>query len=65
MSRVAITWARVSMVAAYALIGLVLAGGGITAGEFVLMVVLGGICFVAIVVADWINDGVRRDDDLR
>jgi hypothetical protein len=35
-------------------------------GELVLMVVLGVIAFVGIVLADWINAGVRRDsDDLR
>lgn len=65
MSPAAITAARVGTVVVYAFIGSLLAGGGFTASEFGLMVVLGVICLVAVVVADWVNEGVRRDDDLR
>lgn len=65
MSRPAVTWVRVAIVAVYALIGGGLTPGGITPGEFVLLVVLGVISFIAIVVADWVNDGIRHDDDLR
>lgn len=65
MSRPAVTWLRLGIVLAYAFVGGGLASGGITAAEFVLMVVLGVIGFIAIVVADWVNDGIRRDDDLR
>ena len=65
MSRPAVTWLRGGIVAAYALVAGGLATGGITAGEFVLLVVLGVIAFIAVVAADWINDGIRHDDDLR
>ena len=63
MSRPAVTWLRVAIVAVYAFIGGGLATGGITAGEFVLLVVLGVIAFIAVVVADWVNDGIRHDDE--
>lgn len=66
MSDRAVTWARALVVALYVLVGGVLAGGGFTPAEFGLMVVLGAIALLAIVLADWINAGVRRGgDDLR
>lgn len=66
MNNSGVTWLRVTILALYAFTGGGLAVGGITAGEFVLMVVLGVIAFVGIVLADWINAGVRKDsDDLR
>jgi hypothetical protein len=66
MSDSGVTWLRVTIIVLYAFTGSSVAAGGMTAGEFVLMAVLGVIAFVGIMLADWINAGVRRDgDDLR
>lgn len=61
----AITCVRVAILLGYALIGAALDLGGVTDAELGLMVVLGVICMIAVVLADWINAGVPRDDDLR
>jgi hypothetical protein len=63
MSDRAVTGARLAIVVAYALIASALAAGGFTPAEFDLMVVLGAIAFPAVVLADWINAGVRRDGE--
>lgn len=59
----AVTWIRAGVVALYAVIAGGMAGGGITAAEFGLLLVLGVIALVAVLVADWINHGVRRDGE--
>lgn len=59
----AISAIRAGLVAGYALGSFATSMGGISAGEFVTLFVVGVICLVAIVAADWINGGVRSDDD--
>jgi Na+/H+ antiporter NhaA len=63
MSAGGVTWLRMTILALYAFTGGGVAVGGMTAGEFVLMVVLGVIAFAGIVLADWISAGVRRDGE--
>lgn len=63
MSDSGVTWLRLTILVLYAFTGGGVAVGGMTAGEFVLMVVLGVIAFAGIVLADWINAGVRRDGE--
>jgi hypothetical protein len=60
MSDSGVTWLRVTILALYAFTGAAVAVGGMATGELVLMVVLGVIAFAGIVLADWINAGVRR-----
>jgi Na+/H+ antiporter NhaA len=59
MSPGGVTWLRVTILALYAFTGGGVAVGGMTAGELVLMVVLGVIAFAGIVLADWINADAR------
>lgn len=61
MSRTMIELIRYWIVAAYTLLGFVLSGGGMQEGDFVVMVVLGAICLVAVFVMDWINAAPRRE----
>lgn len=63
MSDRAVTCMRVVIVLLYALVGGALAGGGFTSAEFGLMLVLGVVALLAVVLADWVNAGVRRDGE--
>jgi hypothetical protein len=48
----------------YAFLGMGVALGGVSSGELTLMVVAGVCAFVGIVLADWINAGVREREPL-
>jgi hypothetical protein len=63
MSDRAVAWAHSAIAAVYTLVGASLSVGGFTAAEFGLMVVVGAIAALSVVLADWINAGVRRDDE--
>jgi hypothetical protein len=66
MSDGSVTWLRMTILALYTFTGGGVVVGGMTVGKLVAMAVLGVIAFVGIVLADWINAGVRKDgDDLR
>jgi hypothetical protein len=50
-------------VAAYAFGAFLAFLGGMTAGEFVGLLVVGAVLSVANLTADWINNAPRRDDE--
>lgn len=62
MKQGAISAGRYSIVATYALASFLTVLGGISAGEFVTLFIIGIVCLVTVLSADWINEAARRDD---
>lgn len=49
------------IVAAYTLLGVALAGGGMSEGDFTAMLVFGILAVVAVLLAGWIDAAPRRE----